>query len=242
MKYVLLLAGIGRRIINEIDAEHKSLILLDEKPIIYYILKNIEYTEYRDVILILGYKGHKIIKEIQKHNFNLNIEIVWNHQYETTNNLYSLLQAEEVTNKTDFVIINGDMIFDWKILKELTKEKESSIAVDFHRSSEYIDSPGIKIMNDRIVDLGRHITNTERSGYSIGIYKISNDLRDDFFRISKQLLLKDLNKGFHDPLVFLFNTYKIMPFDVKDKLWMDIDDSSDIKKGKNMLKKLLEVN
>lgn len=240
MKAVILLAGMGRRIIESIEVDHKSLIIIDKKPVIFHILKNIEKTLIKDIVLVLGYNGDKILRQINQFRFPFAFKEVWNNDYAVTNNLYSLLQAKNELMNQEFIIINGDMVFDEKILEDIIKLNGSRVATDLINSSKYIDSPGVSIQNDKIIDLGRHINEKNRNGYAVGIYKISKEHSFEFFSVAEKLIKKNKNSGFHDPLNLMFDNNSILPSDVKNYSWMDVDDASDILKAKKILKKIKE--
>lgn len=238
MKAVLLLAGKGRRIMSNRTEKHKSLIMLDEHPLLYYLLEKIVKVGIRDVVIVIGYNGQEVLKAIESWNFQLNYEICWNNEYETTNNLYSLYQAKENLQNEDFVTINGDMVFDTRILEGILHCSGSSIAIDDRTHKEPIDSPGIIVKEEKIIDLGRHIPFENNYGYAIGVYKFSKDITKDFFDEAKLFLEKDINSGFHDPLVPLFSKYNIKPYSTALYLWTDIDCIEDVEKAKNYLIKI----
>lgn len=238
MKAVILLAGKGRRM-NDIEIKHKSLTMLDENTMLYYLIKNIEKTNIKEIIPIVGYHGELVLDEIEKaKGKNLIVKPVWNTEYEVTNNLYSLYQAREMLEGEDFLSINGDMIFDFHILSEIMRNSGSQIAVDDKEYTEPIDSPGIIIENGKIIDLGRHIPFIEKNGYAVGVYRYAEDLSSDFFLEAEKMLEENKNAGFHDPLVNLFPTHFIKACSVKDYLWTDIDEEKDVKKAKRILEEI----
>lgn len=241
MKAVILLAGKGRRM-NDVDIKHKSLTMLDKNTMLYHLVKNIERANLKEIIPIIGYHGEFVLDEIEKaKSSNLIVKPVWNQDYEKTNNLFSLYQAREILEGEEFLSINGDMIFDYRILLEIKKNGGSQIAVDDKEYSEPIDSPGIVIEAGKIIDLGRHIPFSKKNGYAVGIYKYAEELSLDFFAEAEKMLEENKNAGFHDPLVKLFHKHFITACSVKEYLWTDIDEQKDIQKAKKILNELKEL-
>lgn len=240
MKAVVLLAGKGRRLEGHCNVAHKSLILINQKPSLFYLLNNIKKAGIDEIITVVGHNGNELLEEIQ--NFNFSVNAVWNPKYEITNNLYSLYSAREHLINEDFVIINGDLIFDHRILVDILKSDESQIAIDDTDYDKPIDSPGIILKDNVIADLGRHIPFEDNKGYAIGIYKISKELSADFFEIAEELLNEDLNHGFHDPLRKLFASHNIYPCSTSGNIWTDIDVKEDIEKAERYLLKIMEKN
>lgn len=238
MKAVILLAGKGRRM-NDIKIKHKSLTMLDENTMLHHLIKNIEKADIKEIIPIVGYHGELVLDEIETaKGKNMIVTPVWNTDYEKTNNLYSIYLTREMLEGEEFLSINGDMIFDYRILLGIVQNNGSQIAVDDKIYGKPIDSPGILIKGRKIVDLGRHIPFGEQNGYAIGIYKYAEDLSSDFFVEAEKLLEENKNAGFHDPLVKLFPKYCVTAYSIKNYLWTDIDEKKDIEKARKILKKI----
>ena len=241
MKAVILLAGKGRRI-EKMGLSHKSLVKLDGETLLSYIVENIERAGIEEIVPIVGYHGEKVLEEIGRVKKKLKVYPIWNKRYDETNNLYSLYQARDILCHEAFISINGDMIFDYHILEHLLNNEESEIAIDDLRSKVLIDSPGVIIKDGRIVDLGRHISEKDRGGYAVGIYKYGKDLVEDFFDLSDQMLEKDLSHGFHDPLRKLFDKHIIKVSSVQSYKWTDIDEEGDIPIALEILKGIENEN
>lgn len=242
MKTVILLAGKGRRM-NDMKIKHKSLTMLDANTMLYHLIKNLEKANIKEIIPIVGYHGEFVLDEIEKaKGEDMTITPVWNKEYEKTNNLYSLYQTREMLDGEDFLSVNGDMIFDYRILLEIMQNNGSQIAVDDKEYSEPVDSPGIVVKGGKIVDLGRHIPFSKKNGYAVGIYRYAGDLSPDFFAEAEKMLEKNMNAGFHDPLVRLFPRHFITACSVKEYLWTDIDEEKDIEKAQKILNEIERSN
>lgn len=235
MKIVILLAGKGRRI-EKMGLLHKSLIELEGQTLLSHIVQNIEKAGINEIVPIVGYNGEKVLDEINRTKENAEIYPVWNERYNETNNLYSLYQARNILNDEEFISINGDMVFDYHILEQLLCMNGSGIAIDDLRCKLVIDSPGVIIEDGKITDLGRHISEDERGGYAVGIYKYGQNMVRDFFDLSAQMLEKNLNHGFHDPLRTLFSKYPVKVCSVQGYKWTDIDEEGDIDNALNILR------
>lgn len=241
MKIVILLAGKGRRIREYLGETHKSMIELNGRPLIWYLIENIRRAGFDDIVPVVGYQGNSIINYLKSEFSTLKFDFVWNREYEKTNNLVSLVNTEEIVRDSGFIQINGDMIFDYHILKDLSRVEGAVIAVDTVNRKEIIDSPKTIMMSDRIMDLGRHIALEDNAGYAIGIYKFSKELAEKFFDLSRKLIVNRPDMGFHDPLRQLYSSCYIKGSDVAGKLWTDIDEEDDINKATKYLK-MMENN
>ena len=238
MKAVILLAGKGRRIQNAIHNNHKALIPISGRPLIWYIIRNIQLAGVKEIVPVLGYNGNAI-KDYLLNEFGTQVfHFVWNKDYEITNNLASLIKSYEKTKGDEFVVINGDMVFDYRILSKILQTNSAAVAVDIVDKNVLIDSPGTIIKGNRIYDLGRHIPIEDNGGYAIGIYKFSKDMIPVFFSEAASMIKENSNAGFHDPLRNIFDKREILACNTENMLWMDVDEKEDITRAENYISSL----
>ena len=238
---VLLLAGIGKRLGEITKHKNKSLIKLLDKPLIGHLLDRIVANNQKKVLIIIGHKGKGIVDYINSnYKGTFDLKIVENNKYREANNMYSVWCAKEYLQGKKFILCNGDVILNKYILKEFVKSNgKSEIMLDIKNRLSEIDSPGTIIKNNRIYDLGRHISKDDNGGYAIGLYKFNSDLSSAYFNeIEKMLKDYKYNAGFHDPLIPLFRNYEVFPASTNGLSWTDIDTKEDIPRAENLLKEI----
>lgn len=76
MKVVILAGGLGTRLSEYTHMIPKPMVKINNKPILYYIMKHFSNYGHKDFYIALGYKG-KIIKDyFKKQSFNWNINLI----------------------------------------------------------------------------------------------------------------------------------------------------------------------
>ncbi len=235
VKIVILWAGKGRRIQREYNGLHKALISLRGEKIINRILNNIKLAGGTEIVPILGYKSEELMKEIKSFGYFNSVEPVINHKFENTNNLYSLIQSKDILSGHDFVVINGDMVFDYRILQKIINLSGNAIAVDANDHGFQLDSPRILIKEGRVLDIGRHRTIEESQGYAVGIYRFCKEFSKEYFCLGIRLAGKKPNAGYHEPLEEVFDRVYFQPCYTENYLWMDVDEKDDVSKAEQML-------
>ncbi|MEX0569298.1 MAG: sugar phosphate nucleotidyltransferase, partial [Candidatus Njordarchaeota archaeon] len=130
MNAIILAAGIGKRLRPLTTDKPKTLINLDGKTILEYICCNLASVEIRKAYVVLGHAKEKVIeyaKYIEK-KLGMRFVFVENRIFEQSNTGYSLLLALERLKETqnDVIIVNGDIIFDFKILLRLIKRENTA--------------------------------------------------------------------------------------------------------------------
>ena len=188
---------------------------------------------------VLGYKADEMITMI-KSIAGFKVIPVFNSNYEKTNNLYSLIQAEKILTEKDFIVINGDMVFDYHILTDIKNIKGNAIAVDINEYPEQLDSPRVLIQDEHILDIGRHRNIEQSDGYAIGIYKFSSQFSAEYFEAAKQLTAIKPQAGYHEPFELLLQHTWVTPCLTRNYMWMDVDEKSDVARAEKMLLKMEE--
>ena len=70
MKVVILAGGFGTRLSEYTNLVPKPMVKLNNKPIIYYIMKHFSNYGFDDFYIALGYKGNVIRDYFKKNSFN----------------------------------------------------------------------------------------------------------------------------------------------------------------------------
>ena len=236
---VILWAGFGRRISAEYGGIHKATILLSGRTLASRLLENIYRAGIREIIPILGYKSEDIVKEIKEFGKFDEVTPVLNERYRETNNLFSICQAKDLLSGKDFVVVNGDMVFDYRILYDICQLEGNAVATDINEYPYMIDSPRVKLGSlGNIEDIGRHMERIDANGYAVGIYKFSSDYSKRYFEDGVRIANANLNAGYHEPLEECFSDveWKISP--TNNYEWMDVDEKADIAKAEAMISRI----
>ena len=111
---IILCGGYGTRIKkytkNKIP---KSLIKINDKPFLDYLIKKITMYPFNRIIMITGFKGKKISKLYDKKKINL-IDIECINETKPMGTGYALNAIKDKINN-NFVLFNGDTYFDYNL-------------------------------------------------------------------------------------------------------------------------------
>lgn len=122
MKAIIPAAGIGTRLRPHTHTAPKALLHVAGKPILGHILDELRAFGIRDVVIIVGFMGDKIVEYVTK-NYNIKATFV------TQEELKGLGWAIYITRKhfTDepILIILGDTIFDTDLNQVIGGEYDS---------------------------------------------------------------------------------------------------------------------
>lgn len=197
MKVVIMAGGKGTRIAQVNATVPKPMIPIEGKPILEYQIETLKKQGYTDIILIVGHMGNVIQKYFGDGSaFGVRISYIVEEQpLGTAGALYFL--KDEIQN--DFLLLNGDIIFDVDIQKflEYHCNQRTAATILTHPNSHPYDS-GIIIADDK-----NRVTNwlhkeDERLWYknrvNAGLHMFSPRIFESFHEAKKCDLDRDVLK------------------------------------------------
>lgn len=197
MKIVIMAGGKGTRIAQVNATVPKPMIPIEGKPILEYQIETLKNQGYTDIILIVGHMGNVIQKYFgDGAEFGVQISYIIEEQpLGTAGALYFL--KDEI--KDDFLLLNGDIIFDVNIQKFLEYHcKQGTVATILtHPNSHPYDS-GIIIADEKKRVINWLHKEDERLWYknrvNAGLHMLSPRIFDLFTEVKKCDLDRDILK------------------------------------------------
>jgi len=232
-KAVILVAGGGLRLRPMTDYMPKCLIQINNKSILVNALENLENNGISETLLVVGYKSEQIKETIGNCFKGMKIVYRQNPIYDRTNNIYSLYLAKDHLKK-GVILLEGDIFFEEKILKELlSKDNEKTYwAVD--RFTKELDGCMLTTgKDDRIVDI--RIVREKLAEYkdnffkSVGILKITSDFGRTFEGWLDRETKNDVKDIYYDLVLARHIKEKaIYICDINGSRWAEIDTQEDL--------------
>tara|TARA_Y200000002_G_C22621281_1_gene638291 strand:- start:29 stop:724 length:696 start_codon:yes stop_codon:yes gene_type:complete len=127
MKVVILAGGLGTRLSEYTNLIPKPMVHVNNKPIIYYIMKHFSNYGYKDFYILLGYKG-KVIKDyFKKKSFNWNINLIDTGLKTMTGG--RVKKIKRYLGEDDFFLTYGDGVSNVNLKKLLNFHKRKKKAL-----------------------------------------------------------------------------------------------------------------
>ena len=134
---VILCGGRGTRLGNLGKKTPKTLLRVQGKEILWYIINILKKNKFNHLILPIGYKGSLIKKFLNKNkNFNLKIDCI-----ETGINSNIGYRISKIKNKIlskNFLLLNGDAIFNVNVDKIFEEHEKKDKVVSFYQVKLFI--------------------------------------------------------------------------------------------------------
>ena len=153
---IILCGGRGTRLGALGDKIPKTLVKVNNKEILWYILRHLKLHGFKNIILPLGYRG-KLIKNFLKknNNFGLNIKLI-NTGLKTNIGKRLFLICNEIKSE-NFLLLNGDAIFRFNLKNIFLNHCKKNLGSTFI-CGEFTYAYGtIGVRNNKVIDFKRNL-------------------------------------------------------------------------------------
>jgi len=238
MKGIILAEGFGKRLSNEIDLESvgpKTLLPINNYTLLERMVSDLASFKICTANIVVGYKAD-IVKEICSdlgRKYGVELHLVHNHEYLSTNTAYSLDIGLNNVND-DVVIFNGDVLYDKIILNDLLRLKQTAIVID-NKKVLTEESFKVRVINNQIVEMGKIVPIQRATGEFIGISKIIKDDIEEAKRLLKMLISNDIYCYYDLIYQHLSVHYNLAYLFTNGLKWTEVDDINDFEYAKSIV-------
>ncbi len=239
---LLLAAGTGSRLQPLTKASPKCLTEVNGVSILERLIDNLRKKGFKRLVVGIGHLGDQIQDFLSQYASDLQIDYVFNPDYATTNNLYSLWLAREQITEA-FMLVESDLIFDSALLDGMlspdkmaiskmlpwmngtTVELDSLNGVTAFRPGDYAStsSPQYKTVNIYSLSYSSWKKVEERMGRHV----LAGGL-GEYYEVVFEEMIADGTLSFNG--VFFDND-----------LWYEIDTGADLVEAENLFSRNLDL-
>ncbi len=231
MKAVILLAGMGSRLAELTASTPKSLLPIGGSNTLEHMIRKLTKHDVRSIVIVCGHLQAAIEQYLSQAFPLVEITILRNPDYRTTNTGYSLLLAREQLEGETFIKLDGDVIFDEEILARLVAAGDGWSYACVDRTA--VDEEVIKVQCDaegNISRIGNDAPVTSAAGESIGVERIDERSCATLFTTLEAMMEDPANheryyEVAYDAIVQAGEPFKAL--DITGLRWVEIDTLED---------------
>lgn len=242
---IILAAGKGERIMPLTMNTPKPLLDLGHgKTLFEEQLENIKKANsISQVNLVIGYLADQIEAKTNFWRQNgTQINTIYNPFYETSNNLISLWLAR-YSMDADFIVTNGDNLFEFDVFQELVNNHRDGIFLTICKREKYGSDDMKVILDERgnVMRVSKLIENDQAHAESVGLVLVSGQRYRDLFRQNLDALVRNrelINQFWLE--VFNLMAGKGIPiytYEIAKEKWREIDVHPDLESLKLKFKR-----
>jgi len=143
---LLLAAGTGSRLRPLTLDAPKCLTEVGGESILGRLVDSLRLNGIRRLVVVTGYLDHCIRNFLQQNASDIEIEYVFNPDYRTTNNIYSLWLAQQAI-KDPFVLIESDLVFADSLLAPMLTPDRIAIS----NTLDWMNGTAVELNGDNCV-------------------------------------------------------------------------------------------
>ena len=170
MRAVILSAGQGSRLLPLTADRPKCLLPLKSKTLLQWQVETLAAGGVKDIVVVVGFRAAMVEGHLaQLRRDGLALRTILNPFFNVADNLGSCWLAREEMNG-DFLIVNGDTIFEPAVLQRLLASPAAPITVTIDRKDSYdADDMKVQVEGTRLLDIGKTLPLDVVNGESIGM-------------------------------------------------------------------------
>jgi len=236
MQAVILAAGMGKRLRELTRDNTKGMVEVNGRSLINRMLDILDRENLSRIVIVVGYKGDKLIQNIESFHIKTPVVFINNPIYDKTNNIYSLALTKEYLIQEDTLLFESDLIFQKSIIDRLIHDPRPTLAV-VDKFESWMDGTCMKLdSDDKIEDFipGRYLKFFEKEDYfkTVNIYKFSRE----FCRKTYVPFLSAYEQAMGEneyyesvlKLIALLEDTEIRALRLQGETWYEIDNAQDL--------------
>ncbi len=226
----------GKRLKDLTRNNTKCMVEINGVPLIDRVLHQLDQFSLSRVVIVTGYKGEALKEHISCLDIATPVCYVENPIYHKTNNIYSLMLAQDYLLKEDTLLLESDIIFEENVIRKLLEDPRDTLAlVDKYES--WMSGTCIKIgKDDSILDFvpGKDFVFSESGEYykTVNIYKFSKNFSENYYVPFLDAYAKALgNNEYYEQVLRVIALLKepvIKAKKLEGDMWYEIDDIQDL--------------
>ncbi len=238
MKAIILSAGQGKRLLPLTSELPKCLLPIGDKTLLERQLDALARCGVSRATVVVGYGADKVESLLKQYSGLENVKTFLNAEYASSDNLVSCWKVrEEMTG--DFLLINGDTLFEPAILERLLRAPAHEVTVTINHKDKYdADDMKVQLEDTRLLQIGKTLADDEVDAESIGMI-LFREPGSAWFRAALELALEEAaarKRWYLSVINEMARTKPVWTCAVAGLSWAEVDYPADLEYARQLFK------
>ncbi len=225
MKLIIIAAGQGSRIRSLTNVIPKTLLKLKGKSLLDRVLENAVTVGIKEAVIVTGYRSPDLETYVDNHRFEINVETVYNPNWDKANGLSVLAAKPLISHGEPFLISMSDHIYDARLLEKVSQSSldhyDALVGLDFRINDIYDIDDGMKVSVDKssnikIIDMSKTLSRFD--AIDCGVFKCNFSFFD-----ALESANESGNYSLADGCNLLIDEGRMGGVDIGNLFWVDVD-------------------
>ena len=238
MKAIILSAGQGKRLLPLTADNPKCLLNIDGRSLIEWQINELAKCGIERVSVVVGYHADRVERLLHQRYDSKKIQTLYNPTYSWADNLFSCWAARAEMAE-DFVLLNGDTLFEAAVLNRLLETPVRPVTVVTHKKSYYdADDMKVTLDGDRLIHIGKDLSIDQVDGESIGMILFRDEGPVRFCGGVENALRDSLAPGkwYLSVIDELAQLMPVWTYRIEGLQWCEVDFPVDLKQAQRVVR------
>lgn len=242
MKTIILSAGQGTRLLPLTAEIPKCALPIHGKTVLEWQVDELLKSGIDDVVVVTGFGTEKVEQLLARRYHGHGVRTVFNPFFKLTDNLATCWVVRNEMEE-DFILLNGDTLFDTSVLKSLLASRPQPITVTIDKKASY-DDDDMKVMldGDRLVRIGKDLPPDKVDAESIGLLFFRGAGATLFQKTIEQVLRtpEGTKRWYLSVINELAQTVTVGTCCIEGSPWAEIDFPADLQRAEEVVRGIAE--
>ena len=241
MKAIILAAGTASRLRPLTDSTPKCLLKIGGRSLLQRSIDALTANGISEIVIVTGYLHEQIESFVDQQYPSLRVTYIYNKEYSTTNNIYSLWLARPEADGEDVLLLDSDLLYDPAILNRVMACSHSNVLTLIRHTLGEEEMKVVTDDQDSILEISKTCNPALAAGESLGIERMSKSYTTALYRelaimIGQEGLSNIFYERAFERLIPQGHTFRVL--DVSDLFSCELDTVEDFENASQKIKKL----
>ena len=236
MQALMLAAGMGRRMGKYTEAMTKCMIEVGGRTLLQRAVDALKEAGITKFVMVVGWECDKLVDYIQRNISGMDFQFVYNYDYATTNNIYSLYLARDYLAQDDTILLESDLVYESSLLKKIVEDPRANL-VAVAKYEHWMDGTVTTLDEDgnvlEFIEKKDFIfQNIDNYYKTVNIYKFSKEFSNQQYLPFLEAYIKAYGKNQYYEMVLKalahLSQAQLKAFVLENVSWYEVDNAEDL--------------